>query len=154
MKRSQVTTLGAACALLLAPAAAHAQPSSPIPIQSCSVEQYAYEPQQHGTWFWYWRNPPSAYGLYTDGVNISYVNNTNKVASRVAFPVNYRGDVERVIDAGTFSPGATITHSFGQIAGDAFLGSNPNVCRAIAVRFQDGSVWRAAGAYGGRQQGR
>jgi hypothetical protein len=71
------------------------------------------------------------------------VNHTTKVADRVAFAVNYRGDAERVVDTGTFSPGVTIDHQFGQFTGLAYLGTQPNSCRVAAIRFSDGTVWRA-----------
>jgi hypothetical protein len=80
--------------------------------------------------------------LYTDGLRIVYVNHGPLPANRVAFLVNYRGDVQHVIDVGTFSPGVAIDHSFGQFTGDVWQGDKPNVCRVAAVRFADGSVWR------------
>jgi hypothetical protein len=128
--------------LTAAPLAAHAQaPSaSPIAITNCSVLRYQRDP---GRRYWYpWGFPPNQ-SLYTDGVDITYVNNTPKVASRVAFVVNYRGDIQHIVDVGTFSPGVSIDHTFGQFTGDAFLGTRPNTCRVAAVRFSDGSVWRA-----------
>jgi hypothetical protein len=72
------------------------------------------------------------------------MNQSSKTAARVAFLVNYRGDVQHIIDVGTFSPNASIDHSFGEFTGDAWLGPKPNSCRAVAVRYADGSVWRAA----------
>jgi hypothetical protein len=145
MDAFRATTLGAAVLLVAARPAGHALPP-PIAIQSCAVEKFAYEPPADPGWFLYWLNPPNEYGLYTDGVTIRYVNATNKVASRVAFAVNYRGDLQRIIDAGTFSPGVTIEHTFGQLSGDAYVGGpQPNLCRVVAVRFEDGSVWTAPG---------
>ena len=47
-----------------------------------------------------------------------------------------------VFDAGSFSQGARISHTFGQYTGDAFLGARPNSCQAVAVRFADGSAWQ------------
>jgi hypothetical protein len=93
--------------------------------------------------FWYpW--PYRDFGsIYTDGLHIAYVNKSRLTASRVVFSVNYRGDVEHVVDAGTFSPGVTIDHTFGQFTGLAFLGQRPNSCRVAAVRFTDGTAWRA-----------
>ncbi len=63
---------------------------------------------------------------------------------RVVFVVNYRGDKEHVVDAGTFSPGVTINHQFGDFEGDAYIGAKPNSCRVAAVRFTNGTAWRAS----------
>ena len=126
-------------AVAAAPFAASAQ-TPPIAISDCSVLQYQRTAARP---FWYpW--PARPFGsIYTDGLHIAYVNKTQKVANRVAFVVNYRGDVQHVVDVGTFSPGVTIDHSFGQFTGLAFLGTRPNTCRVAAVRFTDGTVWRA-----------
>jgi hypothetical protein len=89
---------------------------------------------------------PYRYGYgapVTDGIQINYVNTSNKTADRVAFQVNYRGDIQHIVDLGTFSPGATISHTFGNYAGDAYIGPTPNSCRVRAVRFTDGTVWHA-----------
>jgi hypothetical protein len=80
---------------------------------------------------------------FTDGIRIQYINRGPQIATRVAFSVNYRGDIERIVDAGKFSPGVTIDHTFGQFEGDVWLGPRPNYCRVVAVRYVDGSVWRA-----------
>jgi hypothetical protein len=128
-------------AALAATAPASAQGRPPIAVQSCTVLQAA---RAGGGRFWF----PGRYGglaPYTDGITISYVNRASEPAMRVAFMVNYRGDTQRVIDAGSFAPGAPITHTFGQFSGDAFEGANPNSCRVVAVRFASGRVWRAGG---------
>jgi hypothetical protein len=131
----------AAITLSAVPFAASAQTSAPIQITSCDVQQYV--PTQVRP-FWYPWGGPFPYGsLYTDGLHISYVNRTQKTIDRVAFAVDYRGDVQRIVDAGTFSPGVTIDHEFGQFTGLAFLGNQPNSCSVAGVRFTDGSVWHA-----------
>jgi hypothetical protein len=130
-------------ALAAAPLAASAQIAptrAPIAITRCSVMQYQ---GVEGRRFWYPWAAISYDSIYTDGVEIAYVNRTSLPASRVVFSVNYRGDIERVVDAGTFSSGVTIDHTFGQFTGLAFLGSRPNACRVAAVRFADGTAWRA-----------
>jgi hypothetical protein len=128
-------------ALAAAPLAASAQtPPLPIAITRCSVLQYQ---GLEGRRFWYpWPSRPFG-SIYTDGLHIAYVNRSPVPVSRVVFSINYRGDVEHVVDAGTFSPGVTIDHTFGQFTGLAFLGDRPNSCRVAAVRFADGSAWRA-----------
>jgi hypothetical protein len=127
-----------------APIAANAQ-AAPITVKDCSVLQYIRTATRP---FWYpWGPyPRGPYGSpYTDGIHISYANTSTKTATRVAFLVNYRGDVEHVADAGTFSPGVTIDHTFSAFSGLAWLGPNPNSCRPVAVRYSDGTVWRASG---------
>jgi hypothetical protein len=117
--------------------AAFAQ-TAPISIQSCTVLQ-----AQRVHQYWYPWGPAVPVGApYADGIRIVYMNVAPKVANRVAFSVNYRGDMQRIVDAGTFSPNVKIDHTFGNFSGDAYLGPRPNTCTARAVRFVDGSVWR------------
>jgi hypothetical protein len=137
--RTFVCSLSVVSALAGVNASAFAQSPSPIAITNCSVLQYV----PTGPYpFWRPFGPYPNRSLYTDGLRIAFINRGPQVASRVAFLVNYRGDVQHVIDAGTFSPNVTIDHTFGEFTGDAWLGPKPNVCRAVAVRFRDGSVWR------------
>ena len=139
MKSIKFAAVALSLVFVAVPFAASAQTSPPIAITDCSVQQY--HPVSGP--FWYPWGPRVFGSIYTDGLRIAYVNKTQKVADRVAFVVNYRGDVEHVVDVGTFSPGVTIDHSFGQFSGLAFLGSRPNVCRVAAVRYTDGTTWRA-----------
>jgi hypothetical protein len=111
---------------------------TPISIQSCTVLQ-----AQRVHRFWYPWGPAVPVGApWADGIRIVYMNVAPKTANRVAFLVNYRGDTQRIIDAGTFSPNVKIDHTFGNFSGDAYLGPRPNACTARAVRFVDGTVWR------------
>jgi hypothetical protein len=128
-------------ALFSQTASARAQGASPIAISNCSILRYVPTPAYP---FWRPFGPYRGGSLYTDGIRIVYMNQSSKTAARVAFLVNYRGDVQHIIDVGTFSPNASIDHSFGEFTGDAWLGPKPNSCRAVAVRYADGSVWRAA----------
>jgi hypothetical protein len=134
----------AAAAALLTPLGAFAHPISPpgvapIAVRSCEVTQKtaaSYRP-------WYgWRYaapfaPPPA----TNGLRIVFANRTNVPATEVGFRVAYRGAVEYVRDAGTFSPGVSIDHSYSQFVDFAFLGSQPNACRPVFAKFADGSIW-------------
>jgi hypothetical protein len=135
------------CGLMLAAAIfgisgrVEAQGPPPVTIRTCAVLQYTPTPTYP---FWTPFGPYPIRSLYTDGIRIAYINHSPLVATRVAFFVNYRGDIQRIIDVGTFSPNVTIDHTFGNFTGDAWLGPNPNACRVVAVRFADGSVWRAA----------
>jgi len=121
------------------PAVAPAAP--PIAISSCDVPQW--RPAGAFPYWRPWDYPVLGGGVpVTDGITISYTNVSTLVADRVLFAVNYRGDKERIADVGTFSPGATINHTFGQFSGLAYLGSRPNGCRVAAIRFTDGTAWR------------
>jgi hypothetical protein len=98
----------------------------------------------HAFWDPFWPYP--GYSHYTDGLRIAFINRSPQTAVRVAFRVNYRGAEENIIDAGTFSSGVNIDHTFGEFTGFAWLGPKPNECRVVAVRFSDGSVWHASGS--------
>ncbi|MDB5041666.1 MAG: hypothetical protein JWN27_2392 [Candidatus Eremiobacteraeota bacterium] len=115
---------------------------APIAIQSCTVLQ-----AERVHRFWYPFGPTIPVGApYADGIRIVYINVAPIAANRVAFLVNYRGDVQRIVDAGLFSPNVKIDHTFGNFSGDAYLGPQPNTCTARAVRFVDGTSWVRAGA--------
>lgn len=129
-----------AIALFSVSPSAEAQGRSPVAITECTVLQFV---ASGGYPFWRPFGPYPLESLYTDGIRISYINHGPQPATRVAFLVNYRGDIQRIIDVGIFSPNVTIKHTFGNFTGDAWLGPKPNACRVVAVRFVDGSVWRA-----------
>ena len=136
----------AAAALLAATAAAAApafgQPAAvpPIEIRSCAILQ-ASHPERP---FWYPFGPVIAINTpVVDGIRIQYVNHAPLAADRVVFVVDYRGDTQRVVDAGQFTPNAPIDHTFGTFSGDAYLGPNPNACTVRAVRYIDYTTWRA-----------
>jgi hypothetical protein len=136
---------------------AGAQGAPPVTIKSCTVLQYSPARPGYRRYYWYdygFAGPLVPYGSpYTDGLSISYVNTADKVADRVVFGVNYRGDFERVIDAGTFSPNVTIDHTFADLfSGYAYLGPKPNACTVRVVRFKDGSTWHAPGLGPHRQE--
>jgi hypothetical protein len=80
---------------------------------------------------------------YADGIRIDYVNHGLVAADRVVFLVKYSGDTQRIVDVGTFTPNVGINRTLGNFSGDRYTGPTPNVCIVTAVRFVDGSVWRA-----------
>lgn len=135
---------------------AGAQGAAPVRVKSCTVNQYMPTQPALRRYYWYdygFAGPSVPYGSpYTDGISISFVNTSARTADRVVFGVNYRGDFQRVIDAGTFSPGVTINHTFADVfSGYAYIGSKPNSCVVRVVRFKDGSTWRAPGLAPRRQ---
>jgi hypothetical protein len=134
----------AVAALLIASGAVAVRAQqSPITVKSCTL--LAYSASSPHEFFYLQSGPPSQSNRsYTDGLKISYVNTSTKVISRVGFRVIYRGKSERVIDAGTISPGITITKTLGDFSGQPYLGATPDVCVPVGVRFQDGTVWRAS----------
>jgi hypothetical protein len=121
------------------PTPVRSQPGSPVAVTDCSVLPW----QQGLSPFWNPYNYPLSGGQpIADGIRIAYTNHAPKVADRVVFLVNYRGEVERVVDAGKFSPNVQIVHTFSNFSGLPYLGPRPNVCRVVAVRFADGTLWR------------
>lgn len=137
-----LTAAGVAIAATAASATPVLAQRPPIVVRSCTVLQ-ATDTRRH---YWYPWGPVVARDLpIVDGIRIVYMNVGPAAANRVAFAVNYRGDQQRIVDVGTFSPNVTIDHTFGNFSGDAYLGPRPNACTARAVRFVVGTVWRAAG---------
>jgi hypothetical protein len=149
--------MGMAAALFASsPIPAGAQGAAPVQIQSCTVNQYAPPNAAFRRYYWYdygFGGPFVPAGSpYTDGITIRYVNTSSQTADRIVFGVNYRGDFERIVDAGTFSPNAPINHTFADVfSGYAYLGPKPNSCTVRVVRFKDGALWRAPGVVPRRQ---
>jgi hypothetical protein len=81
----------------------------------------------------------------SSGIQIEFVNESNKTATLVNFAVHSAGDHFVIRDVGTFSPGVSITHQFKNGQGQAFVLPafiSPNVtCHVTSVKFADGSVW-------------
>jgi hypothetical protein len=119
--------------LLLASTLASGQPATeaytgiePVQVASCSVA-----PQL----------PSSYFGVEIPGVstlNISFVNRAPKTISKVEFAVSDGAETLPVVDAGTFSQGATIDHDF---TASALIGNVS--CAVRSVAFADGSTWQA-----------
>lgn len=117
-----------------------AQTSVPISIASCTVLEALQTladpfPRPFGP---YTRQYPTA-----NGVRIVYANNAAQSATQVAFDLNYLGESRHITDRGTFSPGTTINHTFGDFAGNAWLGPRLNRCSVVSVHFADGTAWTA-----------
>lgn len=131
-------------ALAVAPATAQAA-TTPVAINSCNVLRWQRPVRPDYGYYWrpfdyYPRLGPQV--PVTDGLSIDYTNHGPAAANRVEFQVDYRGEVEDIVDVGTFSPGVSIKHMFGNFSGLAYLGSRPNHCRVLAVRYASGQTWR------------
>jgi hypothetical protein len=79
----------------------------------------------------------------TSGLNIAFHNRSSQTATAVRFLVNYRGDVETIDDVGSFASGVNINHKYPQFVDFAYLGTRPNFCRVVSVKFADGTTWTA-----------
>ena len=140
LKTASTTTVALAIMALPAPgfsqpqATAAAASAPPVSISACEITRRART-----------RNVTNPYPLaITGGLHISFAVRGPLAATDVRFRVDYRGESEIVPDAGTFSSGATISHSYDNFSDYAFLGPTPNVCRVVTVRFSDGSVWNGS----------
>jgi hypothetical protein len=108
----------------------------PVVIDRCEVPPTS---RTYGAYSWRpWANQSAT----TGALRIAFHDRARTPVTRVAFLVDYRGEVETVRDAGTFSPGASIDHTYaGRFVDFAYLGSRPNRCRVVSVTFADGSIW-------------
>jgi hypothetical protein len=87
---------------------------------------------------------PAVFGIDTPNagsVSISFVNQNSKPVSSVAFNVTNGRTTSRIVDAGTFSDGAVISHRFSAPAFTNALGDV--TCSVQSVAFADGSTWEA-----------
>lgn len=159
-KKSHVITIRpAAAAVTAALAIALAAPAgaAPVAIERCSILRAArgnigafnYYPYGYyggfGGYNGFAGGYPGIGAPVTDGIRINYKNTSRKVADRVAFGVDYRGQRDVIVDSGTFSPGISIDHTFGEFSGLAYLGNRPNSCRVLSIRYKDGTIFRAPG---------
>ena len=144
-KRSLLAVSASVAALASVAGAAAAQSAAPVSITSCTVLRAApLRPAYPNYWYSYYGAQFPRHSLpITDGLAITYQNVGTAVADRVAFEVDYRGQRDKIVDVGKFSPNVSIAHTFGNFEGLAYLGQTPNSCRVAAVRFVDGHVWHA-----------
>jgi hypothetical protein len=77
-------------------------------------------------------------------VRVAFVDTSTVAAREVIFQVIGASGavVQQINDKGTFSPGVRITHHF-PVAGV----EDGDIVQVAAVRYADGSAWRADGAY-------
>jgi hypothetical protein len=112
----------------------------PVAVTTCQVLQNV-KPARFRPWYG-WRYPALRPVPTTDGLRIVFENKTSVPATEVGFHVGYRGATAFVRDVGTFSPGVSIDHTYSEFVDYAYLGTEPNACRAAFVKFADGSEWR------------
>jgi hypothetical protein len=112
---------------------------APVGIDNCALMTNAYYPGpgfiRNGNMRW----------VTTAGLKITFHNRGTQHAASIRFQVNYRGDVETIDDVGNFTPNVQITHSYSQFVDFAYLGTRPNSCRVVMVKFADGTVWSTEG---------
>ncbi len=143
-------TLAAALLVIASALPASAQPAAPgglppVAIDDCTVTtNVAYPPYSavRGNIRW----------VTTSGLRIGFHVRAAQRAQTIRFQVDYRGDVETIDDTGTFAPGVEIVHSYSQFVDFAYLGTRPNFCRVLTVKFADGTMWTAQ--QGARQSAR
>ena len=121
MKRLLLAAIAALAVLTPAAAQARIVPALGVSIESCVVNQ----------------NGSGA----TNGINVVYYNTHPSPAEQVNFLVGYRGHRYVLIDRGTFSQGARINHNLtNALVGEAWEGSNPNLCTVQRVFLANGRV--------------
>jgi len=88
---------------------------------------------------------PKAMSKLGSGTQIDYVNTSHKTATHITFVVAYRNSgshyVRKVVDQGTFAPGAQVQHHFDLYNDVVFGGKEVQSCQAARVVFNDGTVW-------------
>lgn len=104
--------------------------AAPIELQVCRIEMQ-----------WPLVDEPSAGVPLTQGVEVRFVNRTQKIASEVDLRVTYAYRTETIADRGRFSPGVRIDAVFDNFAGTNFFREEPDACAIVRVKFADGTVW-------------
>jgi hypothetical protein len=75
----------------------------------------------------------------TNGINVVYYNTHDSPATEVDFLVNYLGHRYILIDKGTFSRGAQISHNLtNALTGQPWNGPAPKLCRVERAYLADG----------------
>jgi hypothetical protein len=87
---------------------------------------------------------PKHMSTKASGTQITYVNRSRQVASKVTFAVAYRNSsgnfLRRVSDIGAFAPNVVIDHHFSLFS-DVTFGGKAARCSVVAVTFASGRVW-------------
>jgi hypothetical protein len=102
--------------------------ANPIQIQQCFV------------------TVPKPMSKVAGGTQINYVNRGKQAASNITFQVGYRNSASHYLrtvhDDGDFAPGTLIQHHFNLYNDVTYGGKHVTSCRAIAVKWSDGTMWR------------
>jgi hypothetical protein len=82
------------------------------------------------------------------GTQIDYVNEGKQAATSITFAVAYRNAqshfLRKVVDTGTFEPGAPVQHRFDLYNDVTYAGKQTQACQAVAITWANGSKWVAA----------
>ena len=130
--RHLFTAAGIAGAITLAAGAPASAATAPVGVVSCS---YSSTPRDGGSLI------PATAPFEPDNVQLTLVNNAPLAATNVRFAVSSPGGMQFVNDAGTFSPGTSITQNFDSRANLQYTG--PAACTGQSVTYSDGSTWQA-----------
>ena len=80
-------------------------------------------------------------GGVTNGINVVYTNTHDVPANEVDFLIGYRGHRYVLVDTGTFSHGAQISHDLkNELVGFGWTGPTPNRCTVKRVVLSNGKV--------------
>ena len=137
------------------PAAAETTSSNPVKINRCDAQHKAgspggyvgYAPAYYPTTRYDWVDPYRRTYYQppvtpTGTLYIDYVNATQNEITSIDFGLVARGHlVAEVRDAGKFSPGVEIKHSFG-ISPNVFpLGTSLPACVPLRITYASGTQW-------------
>ncbi len=145
--------------LALSSEQATAQTTAPVKVSKClpigpktTVHYSGYTPAYYPSGSYYWRDPygyryrqyPVSANTHTTNptLDIDYVNVTHNPIAQIEFGLVAKGLlVAEVRDAGTFSPGAEIKHSFGLSPNVFPLGTGLAQCVPLRATYKDGTTW-------------
>lgn len=125
---------GAVTIAAAAPASAPAVGYSttlPVSVVSCEQSSFDVPAMLEGP------NP----AIRLDNLRISFVNRAALAATKVRFAVSTAAGTQTIDDAGSFGPGARISHDFSTDAGGQNF-SDTAKCAVQSVTFIDGSTWQ------------
>ncbi len=81
-------------------------------------------------------------GNVTNGINVVYYNSNDSPATEVDFLVHYGGHKYILIDRGTFTRGAQISHNLtNALTGQSWSGPRPKLCRVERVYLANGRTF-------------
>jgi len=105
----------------------------PVSVVSCEQNSFEIPAMLEGP------NP----AIRLDNLRISFVNRAALAATDVRFAVSTPTGTQTIDDAGSFGPGARISHDFSPAAGGQNF-SDTAKCAVESVTFIDGTTWQPA----------